>query len=663
MPRRRRPPKAAELGHTTFVVRNKLNGLLAVLLAVFTLQEINYPLLRPQSALAVFALIGLVLCFQMIPTRKAWSDRRWARLVDDGLTVVAAACCAYVVAQTEPAFETLWLDGRPLGERAGAETATDLWVGAIGLLIVLEAARRSVGLALPILAAIFLAYAYFGPSMPSWLLPHRGYSAERIVAQAFLHGQGVFGTALKVMFSYVYPFVLFGAALDATGATRRVVDYAKRLFSGSAGGPAKVAVISSGLMGSLSGSAVANTATTGTFTIPLMRSAGFPPHMAGGIAAAASSGGALVPPVMGAGAYMMLEIVVPPVTYLEIVRAAIIPAIIYYASLLLIVHFQGRRIGAAATLKAPGALEPGTGYSGVLFAAALASLIGLLVAGYSVFRAATLALGVVVVMSLFNSHTRMTWARAFGATRQAAAGAVTLIAATACVGIVIGIVTLTGVGTRFPAMVLPLAQDNLFLALVLIMGAAIVLGMGVPSAVCYLLLATLMGPALGQLGVVPLAAHLFIFYFGMMSMVTPPVALAAYTAASIAGASILRTSLAAFRFSLIGFALPYLFVYRPELLLLSAPGESPRITQTAIALGIAALGTLGLAAAIAGFWARLLSPMQRGLLTIAALLLLYPARGEAAFGLGATDVVGAILMTAVWFWSRASGTSEPTVTA
>jgi TRAP-type uncharacterized transport system fused permease subunit len=168
-----------------------------------------------------------------------------------------------------------------------------------------------------------------------------------------------------------------------------------------------------------------------------------------------------------------------------------------------------------------------------------------------------------------------------------------------------------------------------------------------------------MGPALGQLGVVPLAAHLFIFYFGMMSMVTPPVALAAYTAASIAGSGILRTSVAAFRFSLIGFALPYLFVYRPELLLLSAPGESPRLGQTAVVLGIAALGTLGLAAAIAGFWARLLSPLQRGLLAIAALLLLYPARGEAAFGLGTTDVAGAILMAVVWFWSQASGTRRP----
>ncbi len=637
-------------------MRDKLNGLLAVVLAVFTLQEINYPLLRPQSALAVFALAGLVLCFQLIPLRKTWSGRRWARVVDDVLTVGAAACCAYVIVQTEPAFERIWLDGSPLGERAGAETPTDLWVGAVGLLVVLEAARRSVGLALPILAAIFLAYAYFGPSMPSWALPHRGYSAERIVAQAFLHGQGVFGTALQVMFSYVYPFILFGAALDATGATRRVVDYAKGWFSGSAGGPAKVAVISSGLMGSLSGSAVAVTATTGTFTIPLMRSAGYPAHMAGGIAAAASSGGALVPPVMGAGAYMMLEIVVPPVTYLEIIRAAIIPAIIYYASLLLIVHFQGRRIGATTMTREREAPEPG--YSGVLLAGALASLIGLLLAGYSVFRAATLALAVVVALSLFNSHTRMTWARAFAAVRQAAAGAVTLIAATACVGIVIGIVTLTGVGTRFPAMVLPLAQDNLFLALVLIMGAAIVLGMGVPSAVCYLLLATLMGPALGQLGVVPLAAHLFIFYFGMMSMVTPPVALAAYTAASIAGSGILRTSLAAFRFSLIGFALPYLFVYRPELLLLSAPGESPRIAQTAIALAIAALGTLGLAAAIAGFWARLLTPLQRALLTASALLLLYPARAEVAFGLGVTDVAGAILMAVVWFWSRGDGASR-----
>jgi TRAP transporter 4TM/12TM fusion protein len=222
----------------------------------------------------------------------------------------------------------------------------DYVIGLLGVLLVLEATRRSIGSTLPLLAIAFLVYAAFGQSMPDWLFPHRGHSWERIVSQTFLQSQGVFGVALKVMFTYVFLFVLFGTLLEKTGATGYIIRFARRLFRASAGGPAKVAVISSGMMGSLSGSAVANTATTGTFTIPMMKGSGFKPHVAGGIEAAASSGGALVPPIMGAGAYMMLEIVEPAVTYLQIIKAAIIPAILYYTALLLIVHFHAGRLTA-----------------------------------------------------------------------------------------------------------------------------------------------------------------------------------------------------------------------------------------------------------------------------------------------------------------------------
>ena len=215
--------------------------------------------------------------------------------------------------QTDTLFDQFWIDGQSLGNRAGFETTLDITIGLIGLVIVIEAARRTLGWALPGLATIFLLYAYFGSLFPDWLFPHRGYSVSRIVGQTFLHSQGIFGIALNVMFTYVFLFVIFGAFLEATGATGFIVNFSKRMFGKSPGGPAKVAVLSSGLMGSLSGSAVANTATTGTFTIPMMRSAGFKPVTAAGIQAAASSGGALMPPVMGAGAYMMLEIIEPAV--------------------------------------------------------------------------------------------------------------------------------------------------------------------------------------------------------------------------------------------------------------------------------------------------------------------------------------------------------------
>ncbi len=317
---------------------------LAVLLCLFTVFEVNYPLLVPQSQLAIFAMLGLVLCFLHYPTRPRWRANRALGLVDRCLAGLAGVACLFVVIQTQPLFKRFWIDGLSLGNRAGREAGIDTAVGVLGLLLVLEATRRSIGWALPVLALVFLAYAGFGSALPDWLFPHRGYGAARIVAQTFLHSQGVFGVALRVMFVYVFLFVLFGAFLKATGATRFIIDFAQRTLGGTPGGPAKVAVLSSGIMGSLSGSAVANTATTGTFTIPMMRSAGFKSEDAAGVEAAASSGGALMPPVMGAGAYMMLEIIDPPVTYLQIIRAALLPAVLYYFSLLLIVHFHARRI-------------------------------------------------------------------------------------------------------------------------------------------------------------------------------------------------------------------------------------------------------------------------------------------------------------------------------
>ena len=301
----------------------------SVLLSVFVLAEVNYPFLTPQSQLAVFGGLGLVLIYL-----KAAAVVHLRRLA----VLAVGLAFGFILTQNEPFFSDLWLDQRPLGERAGQEVTADYLIGLAILLLVLEATRRTIGNTLPILALIFIAYAAFGPDVPDWLFPHRGYGWDRIASQTVLHSQGIFGIALRVMLTYVFLFVLLGAVLERTGATNFIIALSTRLFRNRRGAPAKMAVISSSLMGSLSGSAVANTATTGTFTIPLMRSAGFRREHAAGVEAAASSGGALVPPIMGAGAYMMLEIVDPPVTYLQIIAAAVVPAVLYYASLLLIVH-------------------------------------------------------------------------------------------------------------------------------------------------------------------------------------------------------------------------------------------------------------------------------------------------------------------------------------
>ena len=631
----------------------------AVLLAVFVLIEVNYPLWAPQTELAIFAMLGMVSCFLVFPSGRSGFAQKLPKSLLGGIDLLfiglTVAVCLYVAVQSDARFESWFLDGVALGERAGAERPLDIVVGCVGLLVVLEAARRSVGNALPILAGIFLLYARFGPSLPDWLFPHRGYGEARIVSQAFLHSQGVFGIALNVMFKYVFLFVVFGALLEATGAIGFVIASAQRIFRNSPGSPAKVSVLSSGLMGSLSGSAVANTATTGTFTIPLMRSSGFSPHIAAGVEAAASSGGALVPPVMGAGAYMMLEIIDPPVTFLEIVRAALVPAILYYLSLFCIVHFHSRRIEArgegASAGEGDGFSIHGAGdrWAGIVFVLALGSLIFFLLRGFTVFRAVSLALAVVLGVAAFRSSTRVGWRSMVAALQSSARAGAPLVSAAACVGIVIGIVTLTGVGTRLPSTILPLAQDSLPLALMLIMVSTLVLGMGLPSAVCYLLMATLIGPVLGDLGVVPLAAHLFIFYFGMMAMVTPPVALAAYAAGSIAKADVMRSGLAAFRFALVGFTLPYMFVFRPQLLLLDDTGAPAGVLEVIPALVVAVMGIVALAAGIAGWLRQPLSTSWRVLAFVAAFLLLFPAQvvGESVISrlsLSWPNVAGALLL-------------------
>jgi TRAP transporter 4TM/12TM fusion protein len=615
-------------------LRSLCEAVLAVGLAAYTLFEVNRAQLTPLAALAVFALFGLVYCYLHFPLLARWAEVRWLRAVDVALALLSAACCLYLVAQ-----------GKDLGQRAGAYTAMDIAVGVTGILLVLEATRRSIGLALPLISIAFFVYALVGPSLPDWLFPHRGYAVDRVVAQTFLRTEGVFGIALRVMFTYVFLFVLFGAFLEATGATQFIIDLSGRMFAKSPGGPAKVAVLSSGLLGSLSGSAVANAVTSGTFTIPMMRSSGFDRHIAGGVEASASSGGALVPPVMGAGAYMMLEIIDPPVTYLQIIRAALIPACLYYLSLFLFVHFYAARIGSRPkSLEGPP--RPLGVPEGVVFVGSLVALIAFLLAGYSAFRAVSYGLIVLVALSSLHPRTRLIPRSLLAAFTRSAENGVPLIAASACVGIVIGVVTLTGVGTAFPNAILPLAEQSLFLALLALMLCSIVLGMGLPSAVCYLLLATLIGPVLGRLGVVPLAAHFFIFYFGLMSMVTPPVALAAYATASIAGASIMRTGLAAFRFSLVGFTLPYMFVYRPHLLFLADDGSTAAALDIAAATLVGALGVSALAIGLAGYlFTTVVGAMRLGFFAAAGLLL-YPG-GDVLGPFGLFDVMGFGVMLAL----------------
>lgn len=740
--------------------RGSMMSILGIALCLFTLVATNFSTtFQELSNLAIFVMLGMMLCFLSYPLSPRWKQSTGLRYVDLVLVGVTVVCCGFVVVQTEEIFESFWLNGQRLGDRAGAETVIDGVIAIIGIFLVLEGTRRSIGWIVPGLALLFILHSFYcylantngWPTLPSFMLPHSGQSLTSIANTAFLH-QGVFGTATKVMFSYVFLFVIFGTFLELSGATQFIIDFSERVFGKSPGGPAKVSVLGSGLMGSLSGSAVANAMTTGSFTIPMMRNAGFNRTAAGGITAAAASGGALVPPVMGAGAYMMLELVDPQVTFLQIARAAIVPSALYYLSLWMIVHFYSKRMGVQVDTSAKVEQKPIAIFDGVVFFAALSALIGLLLWRFTPFKAVSGSLVVILLLTSFRDRIGrgtqigkvsrlamwIAFASAFlaylgifflggsfaemeesqksarnifeiflnasllglltmivaglflpdwkgeirSALSKSAKGAVALVAASACVGIIIAIVDQTGIAGDFSSVIKGVVEDNLLLALVGIMLCSIVLGMGVPSVVCYLLMATLMGTLLRELGVIPLGAHLFIFYFGMMSMVTPPVALAAYASASIAKAKIMETAFAAFRFALVGFTLPYMFVYRPSLLLMNeqkwnswidgeralkdddytnnpspedlaeilaeANAAWPHWTNLAIALTASIIGIIALAAAIAGFLRTKMNWFERVTCMIAAALLLIPIIEIGGQDIGVfVNIGGGILFLAV----------------
>ena len=604
--------------------KNFVYCVLAVMLSSFVLVAANFNLFDPQPNLAMFGMLGLLLVFLSRPLIKERPDWRFGRAIDVCLMLLTVVVFGYIFVQSEQNLKSFWVDGILLGDRAGNEKPLDFFIAGTGLILILEATRRAIGWTLPILCSLFIAYAIFGASMPDWLFPHRGSSWGQIAQKSFLQSGGVFGVALKVMFNYVFLFVLFGTLLEQTGATAYVIKLARNLFKNSSGGPAKVAVVSSGLMGSLSGSAVANTATTGTFTIPLMKSSGFDSESAAGVEAAASSGGALMPPIMGAGAYMMLELVEPAVTYVEIIKAALIPAILYYTALLLTVHFHSKRIGAEAesTIEA----EPESRmskYQGFVFFGAFVILIAMLLSGFTPYRSVSVSLVGILVLSQFSELTRLSFPKVIRALVGAAKGGMALIVAASCVGIILGVVDLTGLGASLPAKIQAFANDSSILALLLLMVSTIVLGMGLPSAVCYLLMAILVGSVLTTLKTPPLAAHLFIFYFGMMSMVTPPVALAAYAAAAIAKADVMKAAFSAFRFALVGFALPFAFVLKPELLMLTIDNEAASPLMVVVMVSITLVGILGLAASIAGYAFKTLSLASRSVLLGLSLLVFF----------------------------------------
>jgi len=496
-------------------------------------------------------------------------------------------------------------------------------------LLVLELTRRTIGLPIVIVALIFIAYALFGPYMPL-AIAHKGYDLARLSHTLVWTTEGMLGIPLGVSATFVAIFILFGSFLETLGGSSFFLDLATSIAGHRKGGPAQVAVISSAAMGTISGSAVANVVTTGSFTIPLMKRLGYPPVFAGAVEAVASTGGQLMPPVMGAAAFVMAEMIEAP--YWQIVVAAILPAILYYLSVGAMLYLRADRLNLRSLDRSELPSLKATLIRGSYLIIPVAVLVYLLLwLRYSPMKAGIYTVASLWVVSLVNSvirKKRFPWEAVLSGLERAGRTMVSVAAACGTAGIIIGVVSLTGLGVRFSQLVLDLAHNNLALTLVFTMVACIVLGMGLPTTAAYIITAVLGVPALVKLGVPLLAAHMFILYFACLSFITPPVALAAYAASGIAEANAMSTGFAAWKLGIAGFIVPFMFVHNPPLLLQGS------LAQVILAAVTSILGVAALAISVEGWLKRPVGPIGRLVLLASAILLIKPGFVTDLLGIG-----------------------------
>ncbi|MDR1180033.1 MAG: TRAP transporter permease [Spirochaetales bacterium] len=524
----------------------------------------------------------------------------------------------------------------------GLPHTRDYIFGIFCVVCIVEATRRKVGLALPILSAIFVLYGILGPYLPG-LLRHSGMDSDAFITALYMSEEGLFGMPAMAAANFVFAFILFGAFLAVSGAGDAFTDIAIVVFGGMRGGPAKASVVSSGLMGMLSGSAVANVVTTGTFTIPLMKKSGYSASSAGAIEAVASTGGQIMPPVMGAAAFIMADTLGVP--YWEVVKAAFIPAFLYYIALFFMVDFEaakakikGMAVGAGVSMKK---LLTSSWYSLVpIFC--LVYFLG--IAGLSAQKSAFYTIVAIFILSMLRKQTRITPKKFLTALISGAKGGMEVGVVCGCAGIIVSIILRSGLGMRLTGLLIDISGGSLIVLMILTMLTSFILGMGLPTSACYIIVAILIAPAMVRMGVLPMAAHLFAFYYGCLCNITPPVALAAYAGASLAGASPMETGWKAVRFGLCGFIVPYMFVFGSPLILI---GSIPEIILAAFT---ACIGTYLLAVGLMGFHFMKVSLLFRLLYIACALLMIKPGWTTDLIGLA-----GGIVLSFINF--RASKTA------
>ncbi len=537
-----------------------------------------------------------LLAFLLFPASKKM-PKNTLPWYDVTLGLTGAACWLYIVINFQ-----MYAHGfqNTLVSRAGNNTLLDVIIGIIGILILFESCRRIVGLPIMIIAAVFMLYAFIGKYLPGFL-HHRGYSLQRVVCHLFYNTEGIMGTPIGACSTFIFLFILFGALLERTGIGQFFIDLCNAIAGGASGGPAKVAVLSSALLGTVSGSSVSNTVGSGSFTIPMMKKLGYKGEFAGAVEAAASTGGQLMPPIMGAAAFLMAESLGVP--YISIVKAAIIPAILYFAGIFITVHLEAKKLGLKGL---PREQLPKIGpllLRSYMILPLIVIIVFLCIGKTAVYAAfmgilACLLIGIAVsIVDISKGHKPTFRGKDILEVMCAAARNIISVAiACGMAGIIIGIVTLTGLGLKLGAGLVSLAHGKLFLTLLFTMLASIILGMGAPTTANYLITSTITAGAIIQLGVVPLAAHMFAFYFGIIADVTPPVALAAIAGAAIARAKPMKTAFNATKLAIGAFIIPYMFVYNPKMLMIdSTPFGVIAIIVTAL------IGMFGMSVGLEGY--------------------------------------------------------------
>jgi len=595
-----------QVNHPILSVSKGIVAVIGIGISLFHLYTGGFGVVEAYMQRTIHLMSLMTLAYLTFPTNKKWSPTRNA-MIDFPLAMVCLLIGVYLFIHHDRIVGREWY--------YGLITKADITFGIILLLLTLEAARRVVGLALPIIASLFIVYCLFGTYFP-YPFTIKPPPPLIFIDHMFMTPQAIFGVPTGVSATFVFLFILFGAFLEKTGGGQFIINFSMSLVGRATGGPAKVAIVASTLFGTVSGHSVANVYGTGTFTIPLMKRMGYKPAFAGAVEAAASAGGQIMPPIMGAAAFIMAEIL--GVSYLSICAAAILPAILYYVAVFASTHVEALKMGLRGLSREEVPKLRDTTRRGAHFFIPIFLLIYVLVRGYTPFRAAFMAIIALIIVAMLRKESRIGFKAFFETLIQGAKNSIVIAVSCGCAGIVVGVLDVTGLGIKFVTIVTELSMGIFPLALVLVMISCLVLGMGVPTAPAYIIAAMIAAPTLTHFGVQPMVAHMFVFYSALLSAITPPVALAAYAGAAISGGSVMQTGIIASKLGFVKFLVPYMFVFNPAFLMIG----SPLFIAWSFITGV--VGTIALVVALEGYYITRLDALNRLVFAALGLAALVP---------------------------------------